>query len=270
MGFIFDQNMARLYDAWTRSGQGRAIERAIEPLVLNLLDPGLGERVLDIGCGTGNHLLMLNRIGLEVSGVDASPQVIDWARKRLGHRSTLKVGLAEDLPFEDNEFDFAVMINTLEFLDRPVDALREAGRVANRKVFIGVMNSFSWNGLLRKIEGYLGDPLFGGAKFYNLWQLKSLLKNAFGHVPLSWGCIKTPPSFLEEMRPFGRPLWHWKDSPFGFFLGISATMAYRIKADSLPLKVRLKEATRSLMGASTFGDIQRRNGAHGDERGLPL
>jgi len=264
MGFVFDRNMARIYDAWSRSSQGRAIDRSIEQLILSLLDPGLGERVLDIGCGSGNHLLILNKMGLDVSGVDASPEMIELAKERLGHRCTLKTGVAEDLPFEDNEFDFAVLINTVEFLDNPVEALREAGRVANKKVFVGVINSLSWNGLLRRIEGYLGNPLFGGAKFYNLWQLKSLLKAAYGPVPISWGCIKLRPSFVEEMRPFGRPLWDWKESPFGFFLGVSATMAYRIKADKIPLKIRLKEATQPLMTVKTFSQMAAHQGQGGE------
>ncbi|HIJ58584.1 MAG TPA: class I SAM-dependent methyltransferase, partial [Deltaproteobacteria bacterium] len=178
MGLIFDENSAAFYESWRRSSQSRTIERSLEQLVISLMDPEPGERILDIGCGTGNHLLMFNKLGLNVSGVDASPHMMQEAKSRLGHRSTIKMGMAEDLPFDDNEFDLAVLVNTLEFLDKPLLALREAGRVASRKVFIGVLNSLSWNGILKRIQGYFGDPLFGQTTFYNLWQIKSLLQLA--------------------------------------------------------------------------------------------
>ena len=270
MGLIFDKNTARIYESWYHSAQGRAIERSIEQLILALLDPRQGERVLDIGCGTGNHLLIFSRLGLDVSGIDASSHMIAKARERLGRRCNLRTQMAEDLPFDDNEFDFAVFINTLEFLDDPLQALREAGRVANRKVFIGVINSLSLNGLLRSFQGYFGNPLFGRARFYNLLQLKTFLHKAYGRVPVSWGCTKTRPSFIEEFTPFGRRLRTRMHYPFGSFLGISATMSYRFKTDNLPLKIKLKKASQSLIGASTIEDLNRCKGAHGDERGLSL
>ncbi|MFH1954987.1 MAG: class I SAM-dependent methyltransferase [Pseudomonadota bacterium] len=270
MGLIFDKNSAGFYESWRRSSQSRTIERSLERLILSLLEPSPGERVLDIGCGTGNHLLMFNKMGLNVSGVDASQHMVEEAKSRLGYRSTIKVGIAEDLPFNDNEFDLVAFINTLEFLDNPLLALREAGRVANRKVFIGVLNSLSWNGILKRLQGYFGDPLFGQATFYNLWQIKSLLQLAYGNVPISWQCIKIIPSFCEEIIPFGREFFGRGHSPFGFFLGLAATMVYTVKTDNLPLKVRLKTASQSLIGVRTLEDLNRSKGAHRDERSLPL
>ena len=257
MGLIFDENSAAFYETWRRSSQSRAIERSMEQLIISLIDPEPGERVLDIGCGTGNHLLMFNKLGLNVSGVDASPHMMQEARSRLGHRSTIKEGMAEDLPFDDNEFDLAVLVNTLEFLDKPLLALREAGRVASRKVFIGVLNSLSWNGILKRIQGYFGDPLFGQTTFYNLWQIKSLLQLAYGNVPISWQCIKIVPSFIEETTPLGKDFLGRKHSPFGFFLGLAATMVYRVKTNNLPLKAKLKTASQSLITARTIKELNR-------------
>lgn len=242
MGLIFDKKTAQIYKSWYHSSQGRAIDGSIEQLVRTFLHPKPGNRVLDIGCGIGNHLIVFNRLGLDVSGIDASAHMIHKAEERLGHRCTLRTATAEALPFEDNEFDFAVFINSLEFMDDPLQALREAGRVAHKKVFIGVINSLSLSGLLRRIQGYLGDPLFSRSRFYNLWQIKSLLQMAYGPVPVSWGCIKTRPSFVEEPLPSKKRSWDGKHSPFGFFLGFSATMEYRVKTDNLPLKIKIKKA----------------------------
>lgn len=266
MGLIFDRNIASFYDSWYRSPQGRAIDRSIERIVVALLDPRPGERALDIGCGSGNHLIIFTKMGLHVSGIDASPHMVDRARKRLGHGCTLKEGRAEELPFDDNEFDLAFLINTLEFLDDPVQALREAGRVANKKVFVGVINSFSWSGLLKKAGGYLGDPLFRGARFYSLWHLKSLLQVAYGNVPISWGCVRIRPALIEQVSIFGKDLWTRDHSPFGYFLCASATMLYTKRANTLPLKVRVKKTRGSLVGAGTLSS----KGANGYERSLPV
>jgi len=255
MGIIFDKNIAGFYESWRRSYQGQTIERSIEKQILTFLDPRPGERVLDIGCGTGNHMIIFNKLGLNVSGIDASPYMLDKAGERLGKRCTLKKGMAEALPFDDNEFDLTVLINTLEFLDDPLEALREAGRVTNRKIFIGVLNGFSWNGLLKRIKGYFGDPLFNHVKFYNLWHIKSLFRDAYGDTPVSWGCINIYPSFIEGRGPVSKIFTECRYSPFCYFLCISVTMTYQIRTKNLPLKISVKTASQSLAGARTAEDL---------------
>lgn len=270
MGLIFDKNIAELYESWYSSPQGRAVDRAIEQLIITLLDPKPGDRILDIGCGTGNHLLTFSKMGLDVSGIDASPHMIEKAKERLGHHCTLISETAENLSFEDNEFDLATFINTLEFLNSPIQALREAGRVTNKKVFVGIINSLSWNGLRNRFRGYLGDPLFSRAKLYSLWQIMSLLRSAYGHTAVSWGYINLCSPFFKEMRILGKDLRHWTHYPFGSFLGISATMDYRMKTENLPLKIRLKKTNRSLIGAGSIKNISRGKRMNGDERGISV
>ena len=268
MGIIFDSNIARLYEDWYHSPQGRAIDRSIEHLLVALLDPMPRQRILDIGCGAGNHLITFNKLGLDVSGIDASPYMIRKAKERLGHRYTLKTAMAEELPFEDNEFDFTVFINTLEFLDDPLPALREAGRVTSGKVFIGVLNNFSLSGLIKRAHGFFGNRLFRRTRLFNLWQVKSLIQMAYGRVPTSWGCIKTHSSWIEEINIFSKDFLTLKHSPFAGFLGFSATMEYQVKTDNLPLTIRLKKANQPLIGVKTFEDVSRFKGVRGDERGI--
>ncbi|MBW1818356.1 MAG: methyltransferase domain-containing protein [Deltaproteobacteria bacterium] len=249
MGLIFDKKTAAIYEDWYQSAQGRAIDRAMERLIANLAEPIPGERVLDIGCGTGNHLIIMSKLGLDVAGIDYSPYMIKAARERLGHRCELKTAPAEDLPYEDNEFHTSFLINTLEFLDNPLAALREAGRVSKNRVFVGVFNSLSWNGLVKRGQGYLGNALYDGLKFYNLWQLRFLLKQAFGDAVVTWGSIGSLPEFQWQKRLFSKAPGSLKRSPFGIVLGMSVTMRYRFTTQGLPLKVGLKKAPgRSLAG----------------------
>lgn len=271
MDLIFDKHQAGLYRFWCRSPQGRAMERSAERLILQLLDPRPGESVLDIGCGDGNHLLFFSKLGLDITGVDASPHMINKARERLGNRCSLKTGMAQDLPFDDNEFDFAVLINTLEFLDDPLQALREAGRVAKSKVFIGVMNSLSWHCVRSKLQCFFHESLFKHVRFYTLWDLKSYVQRAYGQIPMSWCCEQIWPGFIERFgRRFLTELPSMQGSPFGFFLGLSATILYGMKADGIHLKVRIKEAGQSIAGGVTMDNVSRRGGAQGNERSLSV
>lgn len=270
MGLIFDINAFRLYESWCDSPRGRAMERSAEKLILALLNPQPGERVLDIGCGAANHLQFLNKLGLDITGIDASPYMINMARERLGNRCSLNRGVAEDLPFDDNEFDLAVLINTLEFLDDPLQALREAGRVAGRRVFIGAMNSISWHCLCTKLKNLFRESFFNHVKFYNIWELKSYVQLAYGHVPMEWRCTQVWPSFIGKMGVFKSNFWNLKHCPFGLFLGLSARILYRVKTDGLPLKMRMKKARQSIAGGLTVKNVDGVKERQGDERGLSI
>ena len=270
MGLIFDIQAARLYESWCRSPQGRAMERAAEKLTLTLLNPQPGERVLDIGCGAGNHLLFFNKQGLDLTGIDASPYMISVARERLGSRCALNRGLAEDLPYDDNEFDLAVLINTLEFLDDPLQALREAGRVASRRVFIGVMNSLSWHYLRAKLQALFRDSLFDRVRFYNLWELKTYFQMAYGRVPMEWSCTQAWPFSMGRIGLLKSDLLTLKHCPFGSFLGFSAQIKYWMRTDKISLKIRMKKARESVASGLTMKRVNRVKETYGEERGLSV
>ena len=116
MAYIFDFKAAQHYDGWYENPANRFVADLEDQLLLRLLQPARGERILDIGCGTGRHLQVFSEMGLDVTGLDASPYMLDIAREKLGHRAELHQGLAEDLPFEDNSFDIATLITSLEFV----------------------------------------------------------------------------------------------------------------------------------------------------------
>jgi SAM-dependent methyltransferase len=255
MGLVFDIRSAKLYSSWSQSPQGRTMEKFVEILIKELLDPQSGERVLDIGCGYGDHLLFLNQLGLDISGVDASPYMLSRARERLGHRCSLHKGKAEDLPFEDNEFDLSIMVNTLEYLDDPLQALREAGRVTQRRIFIGVMNSFSWLFLRSKLQGLFHESLLRHVRFFHLWQLKSYVQAALGPVPLAWRTSRlgSSPSGGSGAAPGGP--WspdHW---PIGSLLGLQIDITYCLKTENLSLKLGLEKTEQSTADGFTRGSV---------------
>jgi SAM-dependent methyltransferase len=67
------------------------------PTLLALLDPQQGENILDIGCGQGVLAPYLAEAGARYMGVDASPRLLEIARRRHGKEGRFLVGDACDL-----------------------------------------------------------------------------------------------------------------------------------------------------------------------------
>jgi SAM-dependent methyltransferase len=88
-----------------------------------------GQRVLEVGCGTGVFLRAAAEVGAEVYGLDASEALLELARARVPD-ADLRLGDLESLPYEDDAFDVVAGFNSFFFALDLVTALREAGRVA--------------------------------------------------------------------------------------------------------------------------------------------
>jgi SAM-dependent methyltransferase len=88
-----------------------------------------GDRVLDIGCGSGMALAAAAARGAQVAGLDASPALVGIARERVPD-ADVRTGDMEALPFDDDTFDLVTGFNAFFFAADMVAALREAGRVA--------------------------------------------------------------------------------------------------------------------------------------------
>lgn len=103
----------------------------------------VGQKVLDVGCGKGYLLYELTQIvpGLSVSGVDISEYALANAKEEI--RGHLQYGKAQELPFEDNEFDLVISLTTLHNL-KIFDlqkAVLEIERVRKKNSYI-VVESF--------------------------------------------------------------------------------------------------------------------------------
>jgi SAM-dependent methyltransferase len=91
-----------------------------------------GDRVLDLGCGTGELACRLAVGGLRVTGCDVSRNMLQHAAARDGAGCATWVRLAPDwrsLPFEPATFDLVVASSVLEYVTEPRTVLRECARV---------------------------------------------------------------------------------------------------------------------------------------------
>jgi ubiquinone/menaquinone biosynthesis C-methylase UbiE len=88
----------------------------------------VGQRVLDVGCGTGRFAVALAERGARVWGVDPSEDMLRQARSNAAGKATFKQARAEALPFKDGWFDRAVLRLVVHLVER-AQALREGARV---------------------------------------------------------------------------------------------------------------------------------------------
>jgi SAM-dependent methyltransferase len=223
---IFDEKTAQSYDDWLLTPVGSYVDRREKDLIFDLIAPKEGERLLDVGCGTGDHLLFFRRKGCDVTGIELSPYMLDIARKKLGHRAEFHLGKAEDLPFSDNEFDIVTITTSLEFMDDPQKVITEAIRVCRGRVFIGVLNKYSAIGVQRRVKGFFSASIYNSARFWGIGELTQMVRIALRGVNIRWGSVLFLPSKwytfatgLEEIIPVTH-------NPFGAFLGLSFPVVF--------------------------------------------
>lgn len=248
MGYVFDFKDAVVYEQWLHNPRNRFAAELESRLVLDMLKPVRGESVLDIGCGAGASLLPFLEMGLQMTGLDPSPYMLDIAMKKIGNRADFHRGFAEDLPFEDNSFNYACLITTLEFVKDPEKAIEEACRVAKDKIFIGFLNRYAIKGIKRKVEGIFKETIYDHAHFFSIWDLKKMIRSILIDVPMSW---KTVCQFPD---PSGKIVHKLEQSdlvqrcPFGAFAGMVVTLVPRYRTRPLSIKYLAKHTRGVVLG----------------------
>jgi ubiquinone/menaquinone biosynthesis C-methylase UbiE len=129
---VFDEAVLIAIDEQRQSASAR--EKCARYLAM--LAPRAGERVLDLGCGSGwlcRTLAPLVAPGGQVIGVDLSPDAVILAARLNGGAAAggaaFEQADGERLPFADGAFDAAACISVLGFCDAPDRVLAELRRV---------------------------------------------------------------------------------------------------------------------------------------------
>jgi SAM-dependent methyltransferase len=228
MGHTFDAADAEFYDAWMNRPEVRRAVEAEGRMALSMLRFERRDRLLDIGCGDGCHLNVFLAAGLSVTALEPSTCMRKRAWKRVGDRVDFYPDVAEDLPFDDNEFDHVTLMKTLEFVDDPEKALREAGRVAKNRLFVSILNPYSAVRLRIDLESaFTNNSVFRHARFLGPRGLIAQFRSAFGDVPIRQRCTDSVLSGKLSKVPLLRR------APLGIVLGFSVDLIPRFRVRPL-------------------------------------
>jgi ubiquinone/menaquinone biosynthesis C-methylase UbiE len=151
--------------------------------------------LLDVGCGEGvlthqwAHKPQIERI----VGIDLDdPQLHEAWNGRQHPNLEYRVMKAENLPFEDGEFEAATAIEVLEHVPDPEHTVSEMARVASKHLLVSVPREPLWRGLNMARGAYLKD-LGNTPGHVNHWSKRSFVQllGRYGQVvearsPFPW------------------------------------------------------------------------------------
>ena len=142
-----DPAMAERFEAMRFSGPiGRLIAETQEREIAEFLAPLAGRRILDVGTGTGRAAIALARRGAVVTGVDASAEMLDVARRRAREENaevTFVRGDAHRLDFAERSFDAVVCLRVLMHTPDWRASLGELCRVSGGRVVFDYPSLYS-------------------------------------------------------------------------------------------------------------------------------
>jgi SAM-dependent methyltransferase len=78
-----------------------------------------GERVLEIGCGTGADLLQFAKHGAIATGIDITSEHLKLARERVGNKAQVLYADATNIPLKTASFDYVYSHGVLHHIDKP-------------------------------------------------------------------------------------------------------------------------------------------------------
>ena len=194
---IFEK-FAHRYDNWYKKHQ--ILFKNELSAIREILPKGLG---VDIGTGTG---IFASELKTDI-GLDPSLNMLKIAKER---QIEVIRGIAEFLPFKRNCFDFALMIVTLCFVNRPIEALKEAHRILKPKgqlIICIIPRDSPWGSFYQAKD----SPFYKSARFFTVSEVKELL-NKTGFEP---SCYIATLSFDPMDRPhLEKPSRDIKDQGF--------------------------------------------------------
>ncbi|MBU0968990.1 MAG: methyltransferase domain-containing protein, partial [Proteobacteria bacterium] len=153
-------------------------------LLMELLNPLPGEKILDVGCGTGVFTIDVMAEGPIITGMDISEPMLRKAVEKIKKIHTPSAssftGACADmcaLPFADNRFDKVVSMTALEFVADAKKAVAELDRVTRHggTIVLTTLNSLSpWADKRRK-AAEKGHDLFQKIIFRSPDEMRSLV-----------------------------------------------------------------------------------------------
>ncbi len=198
-GFTSDfSELPDAYRAWRDSELGRLTDCIEEDLIVGLVGPVRGTKVLDVGCGDAVLSVRLAAAGAEVTGVDTDPRMLAAARERAdnsGEAVAFVEGNILSLPFPDTSFDTVVAVAVLCFVEDIERAVREMARVLRPggRLVLGELGRYSLWAAKRRVAGWFGSKTWRKAIFRTASELRQRATAAGLELSEVRGAVYYPP-----------------------------------------------------------------------------
>lgn len=130
------------------------------PPVLEELKDYPFRKLLDVGCGTGPMIELLQREFPDrfYTGVDLTPQMIKVAQEKNLNHTEFLVGDSENLPFCDGVFDVVICTNSFHHYPNPKAFVKEASRVLKPGGIL-VLRDYTGNAFMLWLMNHIEMPL---------------------------------------------------------------------------------------------------------------
>jgi len=152
-----DPETARTFDERRFGGPiGELVASTQARVLANLIGTIRNRPILDVGTGTGRAALLLARGGGQVTGVDASTEMLAIARQRAaaeGLSIRFQTGDAHALDFLDRSFDVVLSLRVIMHTPQWRRCIAEFCRVANRLVIVDYPSAYSAAALESAMRG---------------------------------------------------------------------------------------------------------------------
>jgi SAM-dependent methyltransferase len=232
---FFDQKTAGFSGERLKTPRSDYLFERQKKLVLELVAPMPGERILDVGCGTGNHLQFFNEKRYSLTGIDSSADMLEIARQKYGGRAEFISGQVQDLPFSDDEFDIVTIINFLEIADNPQKVIREAIRVCRGRVFIGFLNNYSFAGTRQGLKEIFGFSQSKEMRFFSFPEIRNMVESSAGETAIKWGSVIYFPGVVYDIFGKLEEMFPVRKNPFGAFVGLAFSVKYTYRTAQSPI-----------------------------------
>ncbi len=216
---------SKKYDLQRDSAYYQMIEQIEKSIIKkHLREKGL---VLDLACGSGRFVALLQKKERTIVGVDISMDMLKIAKEK-NNNAFFVLADAISLPFKNNTFTHTISLKALPHIPQLKKALKEIGRVTKKEAVLEFYNCHSLKRLA--FPFYHKSTIF--TRFVSLKEIKSTLKESGFETKAQYGARTiTPFSFVFHI-PILRKIFQiieWKvhDSFLNRFAGNIILVAKR-------------------------------------------
>ena len=200
------------YHAWYETPRGAWIGAREAGLMLELMQPDRGERLLDVGCGTGWFSARFAEAGLQVTGLDPDRSALGFAAQRYPTIRWIE-GRGEQLPFDAGTFDHVAAVTSLCFVEDPAAVLREMWRVSRHSVVLGLLHRPSLLWMAKRGRGSYRGARWDGRKDVRRWVATLSPEPS---MQMAWAVFLPQGGYVSRLIDTGLP----SRLPLGGFMAI--------------------------------------------------